>query len=379
MSDTLNLPNSIWPNGMITNSDDCDVFSPLGTIKVAVPTSSSGWPKGDKLISPFVYDDGKLVGFIDTKALTVSNNTMICLPYEHIEAEFSAIKKGQLQIHAPNAITKKASWKDSGVEDIPEVQFKYKGCKTNTNVQALDANYQTTDIVNGVWSEPLWDLTKGDRLFYNCANLIFITSDLPNLTEARNMFNGCSNLESFSSDLSSLTQGSGMFGYCENLTSFTSKLSKLTFGHGMFAGCKLDAASIKHLIDTIKTYSSNLTLGMGCDATIEDKDLFAQEVGYADMTSLLAALQAKGWTVEAQYNGRPTSTYSLRRPSEDTLPIFAKLEEVEELADYTSLDDSKKFRLTWFHETTGSTDGYTQFNSLEEAIAHFNIKPIERN
>jgi hypothetical protein len=34
--------------------------------------------------------------------------------------------------------------------------------------------------------------------------------------------------------------------------------------------------------------------------------------------------------------------------------------------------------LDWFHETTGSTEGYTQFNSLEEAVAHFNIKPIER-
>ena len=100
------------------------------------------------------------------------------------------------------------------------------------------------------------------------------------------------------------------------------------------------------------------------------------------LTSLLAALQAKSWTVRAQYNGRPTSTYSLRRPSENTLPVFVKLEEVEEeekRANYTSEDDSKKFRLIWFHETTGSTEGYTQFNSLEEAIETLNIKPIERN
>lgn len=161
MSDTLNLANSIWPNGMKVDSDGHAVFYPLGTNKVKVPTSSAQWPKGNKLVSPFVYQDDKLVGFVDTKALKVFKNTVIYLPYEHIEAEFSEINKGKLQIHAPNAITKKASWKDSGKEDIPEVQFKYKDCYTVDDVKTVDADYQTTNIVNGVWSEPLWDLKQG--------------------------------------------------------------------------------------------------------------------------------------------------------------------------------------------------------------------------
>jgi hypothetical protein len=135
MSDTLIIPNSIWPNGMKVDSDGHAVFYPLGTNKIEVPTSSSEWPKGDTLISPYVYQDDKLVGFVDTKALTVSKTTTIYLPYEHIEADFSAIDKGKLQIHAPNAITKKVSWKDSGAEDIPEVQFKYKGCKNGDDVK----------------------------------------------------------------------------------------------------------------------------------------------------------------------------------------------------------------------------------------------------
>jgi hypothetical protein len=99
------------------------------------------------------------------------------------------------------------------------------------------------------------------------------------------------------------------------------------------------------------------------------------------MTSLLAAIETKGWTVFAQYNGRPRTTYSLRLPAEATLPVFVKLEEVEEEekhADYTSMDDSKKYRLDWFHETTGSTEGYTQYATLEEAIETLNIKPIEK-
>jgi hypothetical protein len=145
----------------------------------------------------------------------------------------------------------------------------------------------------------------------------------------------------------------------------------------MFYDCKLDAPSVKNIIDTINTYSAKLTLAMGCNNTTEDKNLFAQEVGYTDMTSLLAKLQSKKWTVTAQYNGRPTTTYGLRRPSENTLPVFVKLEETEEHADYTSEDGSMKYMLDWFHETTGSTDGYTQFNSLEEAIESLNIKPIE--
>jgi hypothetical protein len=151
----------------------------------------------------------------------------------------------------------------------------------------------------------------------------------------------------------------------------------------MFYTCKLDAPSVKNIIDTINRYSGGLTLGMGCNDTTEDKDIFAQEVGYADMTSLLAALKAKGWTVSTQYTGRPSTTYGLRRPSEDTLPVFVKLEEVDgevitiNQATHINEDGSMSYRLTWFHETTGSTDGYTQFNSLEEALETLNIKPIE--
>lgn len=244
MSDTLKLANSIWPNGMKVDSDGHAVFYPLGTNKIEVPTSSTQWPKGDKLVSPFVYQDDKLVGFVDTKALTTDSQTTIYLPYEHIEAEFSAIEKGQLQIHAPNATTKKASWKDSGVEDIPsEVQFKYKGCTNVDNVTTVDANYQTTDIVDGVWTEPLWDLEQGSDgttkggMFYNCDNLTSFKSDLISLADGGGMFRLCNKLTSFNSDLSSLTYASHMFDACSRLTTFNSDLPSLTDGTGMFYDC----------------------------------------------------------------------------------------------------------------------------------------------
>ena len=444
------LLNSIWPNGIKKDADGYSVYYPLGTNKIDIPTIRAQWPTGTKLVSPFVYQDDKLVGFCDTKTLIVSGNTTICLPYEYIEAEFSAIDKGQLQIYAPNATTKKASWKDSVKEDIPEVQFKYMGCTTLDNVTTVDANYQTSDIVDGVWSEPLWDLTNGVEMFKGCVNLTSFNVYLSSLTDGTSMFSGCDNLTSFSSDLSSLTTGKNMFYSCDNLTSFTSDLPKMTdgtsmfyncknltsfssnlpkmgtgtsmfagcdnltsftsdasrlyngsnmfkncsnlttftsdlprlrVGSSMFYGCKLDAPSVKNIIDTIGAYSNiSMCLGMGCNNTAEDRTLFAQEVGYADMSALLAAVRAKGVSsLVYQYNGRPTTTYGLRRPTEDTLPVFVQLEETEDHADYISIDGSKKYMLDWFHETTGSTEGYTQFNSLEKAIEYFNIKPIERN
>jgi hypothetical protein len=90
MSDNAILANSIWLNGIKVDADGHAIFYPLGTNKIEVP-SEDEWPKGDKLLSPFVYEDGLLVGFVDTKAMIVDGNTTITLPYEHIDADFSSI------------------------------------------------------------------------------------------------------------------------------------------------------------------------------------------------------------------------------------------------------------------------------------------------
>lgn len=553
------LLNSIWPNGVKKDADGYSVYYPLGTNKIDIPDGSK-WPKGTKLKFPFVYDENdKLTGFCDTKSMIANSGTTIYLPYKEIEADFSSIDKGTLGIHAPNATVKKAIWSDGTESDIPEAQFKYKGCKTVNDIIAVDANYKSTfknttdnvlydledgsnmfyqssnlnsfglelpnlkdgtamfeksvinsfegtldSLTNGTnmfygcqklayFKSDLNSLINGDSMFYSCSGLdyhfrcndlsslenghkmfyncgiSYFDTDMVSLTDGSYMFYECKNLTTFNSDLKSLTNGELMFflsgikefksdlsslesGYgmfascadltsfevhnlsnllngnrmfyssgiesfninmsrlsdgvemftgasintfnsdlsslnigawmfrgCRELTSFNSNLKSLTNARDMFESCKLDATSVKNIIDTINTYSGELILGMGCNNTTEDKNLFAQEVGYTNMSSLLAALQTKGWTVTAQYNGRPTTTYGLRRPSENTLPVFVKLEETEDRAVYTSLDDSKKYILNYFHETTGSTEGYTQFNSLEEAIETFNIKQIERN
>ena len=448
MSDIFN--NSIWPNGLQDATEGYPVFYPLGTNKVEIPDGINiMWPDGDKLIGDFVYKNGKVVGFIDTKALIASSSGTTTMNYSYIDINLPSIYEDELTVNAPNATVKKITW---AVSTSADESFDFVIIDFNTTDQeTIDAVrtakrvvdkkiYDADDNLIGTWNSSkievggIFDTNTmiGDGLFCNVdaiamgirgLNLSDFSSDLSSLRDGRMMFTYCSNLTSFNSDMSSLTDGSMMFYYsalesftsdlssltdgynmfglstlssftsdlpsltngwcmfafCRNLTSFNSDLPSLTDGYYMFHSCKLDAPSVKNIIDTINTYTGELRIGMGCNNTTEDKDLFAQEVGYADMTSLLAALESKGWTVSAQYTGRPTTTYGLRRPSEDTLPVFVQLEETEDFADYTSMDDSKKYILNYFHETTGSTDGYTQYASLEEAIETLNIKPIERN
>ena len=330
MSNTSILANSIWPNGMQV-VDGYAVFTPLGKNKTVIPTNSSQWPKGNKLVSPFVYQDDKLVGFCDTKAMEVGNATTIVMPYEHIEAEFSSIDKGQLQIHAPNATFKKASWKNGDMDVIPEAQYKYKGCKTVDDVKAVDSNYQTTDIVDGTWSELLCDLEDSDSMFYDCSNL----------------------------------------------TSFTSDLSSLTNGVNMFGNCKLDTASVKNIAETINTVTNKPKIHIGIDNSTPS----TEEDNY------LTQIHNKGWNVyvNGSFNAYVPATASLDETGEtqtSPIPFWAKPEPAtEESAKY--VDENGNF----FNILGGQfiyvddPDTYGMFTCEADAAANMRlthyIKPIE--
>lgn len=93
-------PNSIWPNGLQTDSEGYVNFYPLGTNKVDISTIT--WPEGTKVSSPFVYQDDKLVGFIDTKALEIDNNdTTIDINYTYFNVDLDSIMENTLTINAP--------------------------------------------------------------------------------------------------------------------------------------------------------------------------------------------------------------------------------------------------------------------------------------
>jgi hypothetical protein len=168
-----------------------------------------------------------------------------------------------------------------------------------------------------------------------------------------------------------------MFAGCHKLTTFTSDLPSLTNGTNMFNSCKLDAPSVANIVHSLPTHetSGTIRIGIGCDNTESDQLLFAQECDCEIWQELLDDFSAKNWTVELQCNGRPTTTYNMSRG--ETLPIYAKLEEVtdEKYAHYTSADGSKFFNINYFHSTNGSTEGYDVFSSLEEAISTYNVTP----
>jgi hypothetical protein len=243
-----NLENSIWPN---TDGN-------LGNIKVEIPDGvTTKWPEGDALVDNFVYQEGKLVGFVDTKALINNSSKSSNIPYDYVKIHLENVSEGDIVFNlAPNTENFIVTYGSPFTEQV----FKYKGCTTVAEVNAVDPDYKTNDIIDGVWSQSLADLTNGSSMFSNCSNLTTFSSDLssltngigmfyycsklksfnidlPSLTDGTNMFYNCTNLTSFSSDLSSLTTGGNMFQYCTALTSFSSDLPKLTDGSRMFSYC----------------------------------------------------------------------------------------------------------------------------------------------
>jgi glutaredoxin-related protein len=143
------------------------------------------------------------------------------------------------------------------------------GCKTVDDIKAVDPNYLTNDIIDGVWSEDLGDLEDGENMFKDYKNLATFTSDLSSLTRGRYMFNGCYKLTSFSVNLPNLENGIYMF-YNTGLSSFSSDLSSLVYGTKMFYNTSLTSFSVNlpsltggtHMFDScshLKSFSSDLS------------------------------------------------------------------------------------------------------------------------
>lgn len=262
----------------------------LGSTKFTMPTNAEDWPSGDTLVGNFVYKEGKLVDFVDTKALIVNDSKTTTINYDYVNIELPFAEDAMTINRGPRNKYLIIKFNNEEVEEGGSVivTLKYKGCETVDDVKAVDPDYLTNDIIDGVWSEGLGDLEQGGNGKYNGGmfygtNLTTFSSDLPNLTDGGSMFNNCSNLTSFNSDLSSLTNGAQMFKYCSNLTSFSSDLSSLTDGGSMFYkcskltsfssdlsslingmnmfnGCKIDAESVMYIADTIKDITAEKQL-----------------------------------------------------------------------------------------------------------------------
>ena len=179
-------------------------------------------------------------------------------------------------------------------------------------------------------------------------------------------------------NLSSLKDGYMMFNAVP-LKSFNCDLSSLEVGMGMFGNTSFDSASVKRILDTIKIHDTQRGIEIGINTS--QPDLFAKEIGYNNIYDLELAFSRKGWTAYFLYNPEMSATYGLR--NQNSFSIYAKLIEAtspieKRAAKYMSQDGNKSYILHWYN-SSANNEGYTQFNSLEEAIEHFNIKPIERN
>ena len=189
---STNLQNSIWPN---TDGN-------LGNIKVQIPTGTDNdtikWPTGDALVHNFVFNEGKLVGFVDTKALIANSSKTTTFPYEYVNISLPSITEGEMTYNYDQCtyviLNGEVLKGDVPTEIITE---KYIGCKTVDDIKAVDPDYLTNDIdANGVWSEWLGDLKNGgdstsvanklayEGMFYNCTALTSFNSDISNLKEA---------------------------------------------------------------------------------------------------------------------------------------------------------------------------------------------------
>jgi hypothetical protein len=143
-----NFDYTLWPNAGGT----------LGQNKVQIPDGiNATWPEGDALVGNFVYDNCKLVGLVDTKALVANSSKTSTLPYDYVNITLPSITKEEMTFTRGERC-KYANVTYSNGES--EEMFKYKGCKTRFDVSMVDSNYDS-DFVSGVWVEPLKDLENG--------------------------------------------------------------------------------------------------------------------------------------------------------------------------------------------------------------------------
>lgn len=276
----MNIDYTLWPN---TDGN-------LGNKKVQIPDGiNTFWPEGDALVGNFVYKDGKLAGFVDTKALTVNDSKSTTFPYDCVNIR---VDKSLVEAMPFNK-EERIKYFTIAPFDFIIIDFNITDRETinivRTAKRVVDNKlYDADDNLIGIWNTSILEvggffdeetelfrglfcnftlLTQGERgfvlsefnsdlsslrngnaMFPYCSNLTSFNVDLPSLTDGICMFYGCTNLTSFSSDLPSLTNGDNMFIGCTALTSFTVNLPKMTNGRMMFRDC-----------NNLTTFTSNLS------------------------------------------------------------------------------------------------------------------------
>ena len=381
----MNINYTLWPN---TDGN-------LGNKKVQIPDGiNTFWPEGDALVGNFVYKDGKLVGFVDIKALTVNDSKSTTFPYDYVNIQLdkSLVKAMSFNKGERTKYFTIASFYfviiDFNTADRETINI-VRTAKRVVDNELYDAEGSLIGIwdsssleVGGIFNEGAMKL---DGLFCNMTivgtvrgfTLSEFDSDLSSLRDGSAMFAACNNLTSFSSDLSNLMNGTGMFASCVNLNSFSSDLSSLTDGISMFYDCKLDTASVQNIADTI---NPNPPENAVLDISIGNSSPNEQE------TEAFNTIAAKGWIVSV--NGSeytPTSPAAIITLDENgeeisrPIPFYAKPIEVEKSrAKYIS-EDGKFYRIRGGQFIYGDDlSTYGMFTCEEDAAANMRLTKIEK-
>ena len=351
----MNIDYTLWPNADGT----------LGQNKVAIPDGvNTFWPEGDALVGNFVYKDGKLVGFVDTKALTVNNSKSTTFPYDYVNITVDGSLEGVMTFNRGErtkylTVTYSSGNTDGGSFDYVIVDFT---TADQTTIDAIRTAYKVVDKkiydidgnvigtwdtskleVGGIYDEEneifggvycnydpstcggigliitefttdLSSLTNGEYMFYDCNYLTTFTSDLSSLSNGDRMFQMCTNLTTFTSDLSSLTSGDSMFYDCENLTTFTSdssgspvNLSSLTSGRSMFLDC--------HKLESFATDLSSLTNGEYMFVNCKNLTTFTSDLSSLTRGYYMFSSCANLTTFTSGSNGSPVNLSSLTNGS----------------------------------------------------------------
>ena len=256
------LQNSIWPN---TDGN-------LGNIKVQIPDGVDiKWPDGDALIGNFVYKEGKLVGFVDTKALTVNDSKTTTINYDYTDIELP-FTEGIMTINrGPRSKYFVVKYSPAnGEEELVLIRFEDMDEETKTMFRSAtkvidNVLYDADDNVIGEFNTNRIEtgfnsdnfnmdiLSTNDGLYLNYDFIQGETKTYPlttfnsNLSSLKNgiyMFAHCLNLEGFKGDLSDLEMGNNMFFQCQELKSFDSDLPNLFNGSSMFENTHLESWNI---------------------------------------------------------------------------------------------------------------------------------------
>ena len=406
-----------------------DLWNTTGE-SITIPDGvTTTWPEGDALVGNFVYNQGKLAGFVNTSALVANSSNSTTFPYDYVNITVDKSLEGVMTFNGcakPEYlnVTYTESVNTGNTGDTVVLGTKYLGCRNVNEIKAIDPDYLTNDIVDGVWKQSLADLKygrdmsvnspdgamffyiqnltsfnsnldsliDGEFMFYGCYGLTEFKIDMKSLVNAHNMFYECPYLEIFESDMRSLTNGNYMFT-SGKLRTFTSNLKSLTNGYCMFGDSssndgisKLDTNSVKNIADTINDVSDLVNGNSPWDSDVY-KIIhigIANTTPNIEETNAFNTIASKGWTVyvigsggnESQWN--PTSLTPLDGEEITTpIPFWAKpVPSDEEHAQYTDSEGN-------FYNILGAQfiygdnlENYGMFISEEDAAVQMRLKKI---